>query len=68
MAAETSLGGLPVGSGKVGFNEGGDSIVPQLVSHPPQKREDRQEQGWRAFGWSWAVGRGALASLAQVEI
>jgi len=37
------------------FNERGDcSIVPQVMSHPPRKREDRQEQGWRAFRWRWA--------------
>jgi len=55
--AETGLGVLSVESGKAGFNEGGNSIVPQLVSHPPQKREDRQEQGWRAFGWRWPTGQ-----------
>jgi len=39
-------------------NEGGNCFIePQLVSHPPRRREDRQEQGWRAFGWGSAVGR-----------
>jgi len=48
MGAETSLDVLSVESGKVhavaqvGFNEGSDfSIVPQLVSHPLRKRQDR---------------------------
>jgi len=59
MAAETSLGGLPVGSGKVGFNKGGDSIVPQLVSHPPQKRAGGQA-GARLASFRLELGRGTI--------